>query len=282
MPTFNPINDTYNDYWIVLEETVAPDENQDFGITKEVSTSNSEYLVFETCLQTFNHFNRNKRHWKDSIIRQMISQPYIQELIKTRNWAGESGHPIGTTGQTTMERIVTIDPNNTCHIITDYRFEGNDKLVGTLETIDDGPGQPGHSFMRSLYQQRIPSFSLRSLVPQRKNPDGSIDVIGPGRLVTYDRVILPSHEQAYMDTNVPVKKVIKKADFEVIMESFTNIMLQKSDKVNHILDGMEPVMETIEVNDKGMVTAKVKEGRVFIQPEMKFRKEIRSLISQFK
>ena len=87
-------------------------------------------------------------------------------------------------------------------------------------------------------------FSTRSLIPQRKNPDGSIDQTGIGRYVCSDRVYLPSHKEAYINKNIPVKNICKANKFESVMESYVADILNRSDKVNRILDGMQPAMES--------------------------------------
>ena len=151
-----------------------------------------------------------------------------------------------------------------------------------VETLDEGPGTPGNRMMRNILQGIVPAFSLRALVPQHKNADGSIDVVGVGRMVCYDRVYLPSHESAYMDVEIPVKNVVTKPKFETVMESFTEYVMEHSDKIRGIVDAMEPVMESANYDPKtGLVGVKTAEGHVFIAPETKYRNEIQSSLDNF-
>ena len=62
----------------------------------------------------------------------------------------------------------------------------------------------------------------------------------------------------------------------MVMESFTDFVLNKSEKVNRIIDDLDPVMESVSYDTKAdMITIQTKEmGRVFIAPEMKYRREI--------
>ncbi len=276
----NMYNDNYSDYYIVMEQT-SP-ENNKINIIKEESNNGLNFLRFSTCLQSFKGYNRNRRLWKADQIRQMANDRPIQELLEKGSLVGEAGHPVPMDGKVTMERILTIDPLRCSHRIISLSWPTNDELHGVVETLDEGPGSPGDRFRRNILQGIVPAFSLRSLVPQRKNNDGSIDVIGPGRMVTYDRVYLPSHQEAYMDVDIPVKNVITKPEFETVMESYCEFITSHSDKVRRVVDSFEPAMESAYIDTKtGMISIPTSEGRVFVAPEIKYRKEIKGLYDEF-
>lgn len=273
----NFYKDDYLDYYVVVEQ--ASPENREMQILEKVNNINGlNYLRFRTCLQSFGRRNRNRRLWVSPIMKKMLAEPHVSELLNKGGIPGENGHPVPDTGQVTMERILTIDPNNMSHRILSLEWVG-EKLYGTVETLDEGPGTPGFKFMRNIMQGLDPSFSLRSIVPQRKNMDGSIDVTGPGRFITFDRVILPSHDDAYIDKSIPVKNVITKPQFETVMESFSDLILEKSEKVNRIIDKMQPAIESLTLDKNGIVGVNTeKEGRIYIAPETKFRNEIKSFM----
>jgi hypothetical protein len=177
---------------------------------------------------------------------------------------------------------MTIDPNNIVSTIRSFEWRG-ELLYGMIETIDDGPCGKGTIFKRNIMQGIEPAYSLRSLVPQRKNPDGTIIVSGPGRLVTYDRVFVPSHEEAYIDKSVAIKNIITKPQFQTVMESFTDFVLDHSNKVNKIIDGLDPVMESASMDKNGLLSINTNEnGRIFMFPENKYRKELSSFFKNFK
>lgn len=271
---FEPMNDSYNDYYIVMEQT-SP-ENNKVNILEVVDNKNGlNYLRFSTTLQSFYGRNRNRRLWKAEQVRAMAESAPVQELIKYGSFVGEMGHPCPDSGKVTVERILSIDPNRTSHRITSLFWPNPNELHGVVETLDEGVGSPGYRMMRNILQGIVPAFSLRSLVPQRKNPDGSIDVIGPGRMVCYDRVYLPSHEEAYMDKSIPVKNIVTKPQFEVVMESFTDYVMAHSDKINQVIDKMDPALESASFDLKsGMLSVNTAEGKIFIAPETKYRNEI--------
>jgi len=269
MPSFNS---DYLDYYAVIEQSSPDNSNM------QILNSGTNFLRFRAGLQSFGHLNRNRRLWISSTMKQMLASPHVAELLSKGGIPGENGHPVPTVGQVTMERILTIDPNNMSHVIKSFEWNG-EILYGIIDTLDEGPGSAGYKFMKNIEQGMDPSFSLRSVVPQRKNADGSITVTGPGRFVTYDRVILPSHEEAYIDKSVPIKNIITKDKFETVMESFTDLVLMNSDKVKRIIDNAEPALESAQITKEGMLTINTEnEGKLFIKPEMKYRKEISGLM----
>ncbi len=274
---FNPRSDNEYDYHIVMEATSPQDSK--IEILKEVNENGLHYLRFSATLQDINGYNRNRRRWTVPIIKAMSEAPEVQELIHRGSFVGEQGHPVPASGKVTIERILNIDPNRTSHRITKLFWPKSNELHGIVETLDEGPGTPGDKMMRNIMQGIQPAFSLRSLVPQRKNADGTIDVIGPGRMVCYDRVYLPSHEGAYMDVDVPVKNVVTQNEFQTVMESFSAHVMAHSDKIRSIIDDMEPALESASYDPKSeILSVKTEAGRVFITPETKYRNEIRSAL----
>ncbi len=282
---YNPTNLAYKDeftedsfmnYFAVIESAV---ENPDVKIEKQVNDPNTglSFLRFTTCLQTFNQRNRNRRLWTSAIFKQMMVNAVITEML-LHGFPGENGHPVPPTGECTIERLLTIDPNNISHKIVEMHWPSDNSLYGTIETLDDGVGGPGYKFMRHILQGLDPAFSLRSLVPQRKNVDGTIDVTGPGRFITYDRVFVPSHAEAYIDKSFPVKNVVTLSKFQTVMESYVGFVMEKSEKVNRIIDGMNPVMESATLDKNGILSVKTEGQHIFICPENKYRQEIGSFM----
>lgn len=277
---FNPKSDDQYDFYIVMEAT-SP-EGRNIQNMQEVKENGLNFLRFSACLQDFNGYNRNRRKWPAQVIKTMSEAPEVQELIRRGSFVGEQGHPVPSTGKVSVERIMNIDPNRTSHRITKLYWPKPNELHGIIETLDEGPGTPGVKMMRNILQGIQPAFSLRSMVPQRRNADGTIDVIGPGRMICYDRVYLPSHEGAYMDVDVPVKNVVTKPEFETVMESFTQHVMAHSDKIRSIVDKMDPVMESAEFDAKaGLVGVNTKEGRVFVAPETKYFDKLRGSLRGF-
>ena len=271
---FNPNSDNQYDYHIVMEATSPV--GMEVRDVQEIKENGLHFLRFSACLQDFVGYNRNRRKWTAEIIRAMANAPEVQELLYRGSFVGEQGHPIPATGKVTVERILNIDPDRTSHRITKLFWPKPTELHGIVETLDEGPGTPGVKMMRNIMQGIQPAFSLRSLVPQRKNADGSTDVLGPGRMICYDRVYLPSHEAAYIDVDIPVKNVVKQSEFETVMESYSTYVMAHSDKIRSITDGMDVAMESTSYDPRTeTMSVKTDIGRIFVKPETKYRNEIR-------
>ena len=113
--------DNYLDYSVVIESNTEP--NQGFEILKDGKTKDGlNFLRFKSCLQTFGNRNRNRRLWLSRWMRPMINAPEVQELIREGGVPGEAGHPVPPSGPVTMERILTIDPNNISHVIKEFNW----------------------------------------------------------------------------------------------------------------------------------------------------------------
>lgn len=267
-------DDLYNDYAIVIESATEPSK-------VEILKDELNFLRFRTCLQTFNVRNRNRRLWLSKWAKPMIAAEEVQEMLREGGVPGENGHPVPDSAPVTIERVLTIDPKLISHVIKEFIWKAENQLDGIIETIDDGDGY-GDKFRRNILQGLPVSFSTRSLIPQRRNPDGTIDQLGPGRYVTSDRVFVPAHKEAYIDKSIPIKEVCKKSHFEQVMESYSQFVFQRSDKINRIMDGMDPVMESATMSKNGLMSVRTEDGIVGIYPEMKYRREMADIMKTLK
>ena len=271
-----------------MEQTSPEDAKIEILSEEKGTNGDLHFLRYRQCLQSFGHRNRNKRLWLASHIRESLANPWIQQYFKNKGGLpGENGHPVSGPdgGKVSIERLATIDPNNICILLKDYEFQGDELLFGTVETIDDGNG-PGNRLMRNILQGMEPAVSCRSLVPQKKNPDGTIDVIGAGRLICYDRVFVPSHEEAFRDESVEITNVVKKTNLSPACEALiedcdlTAYATGNSDSAKFILDGLTPVMESAALDFKrDMLSIDTNEGRLFIP--LNSNKKVKGAIRDF-
>lgn len=267
------------EYAIVCEETSPIGEKAEMIDIKD-NNGNLQYLKFRACMQDFGIRNRNGRLWNGRMMQQALRAPHIMELLEKKDLAGEAGHPIPDVGQASMARIMTINPNNMSHVILDFSWEGENRVYSTIMTIDDGNG-PGNKFARSIMQGMEPAFSVRAIVPQKRNADGTIDVTGVGRVVTYDRVILPSHQAAYRDVNVDVKRVVSANTYETVMESLGLMAYNMSDRAKYAA-GDSVAMESVRMDPSGNFMAKNENGTVIVPLEKHVSKLIHSYMQDFK
>lgn len=272
-------------YFGVIERTSPEDKK--IEIIKEGKSKNGlSFLRFRACLQSFRpgERNGNGRLWQSRFMKTMLNNPMLQLTMKRNSGIpGENGHPVPPTAKPTIERVLTIDPNNMSHLIKSFEWTDNDQfLYAIIDTIDEGPGTPGYKFMRNILQGMDPAFSARTVVPQKKNPDGTTDVLGPGRYVTSDRVIGPAHPEAYRDVSIPIKEVHTSSELDVLMESYTGYVFENSKNVGNVIGDLEPVMESMTMNENGMFGIQTKkEGTVFIPTEKEFRLELSEYMKHF-
>lgn len=284
-------NDDYMNYWIVMESAIAKTKT-DFIEPVKNEDGSIRFYRWRQCLQTVGTRNRNGRLWRMMHLAPMMEDLIIKECYAHGGLPGEAGHPVPATGKVTVERILTIDPLRTSHILRSHEWEGN-KLYGIMETLDDGPGCPGHKFRSSIRQGIEPAVSARTMVPQIKNPDGTIDVVGPGRMVCFDWIYVPSHVEAYRDISIPIKDIETKDNFEHVMETFSidyaKETATRSDKIKHIMDTYkyDIATESLIMDKGGRMSAIIKDPEtheravVCMAPELKYRREYANYLKNF-
>lgn len=280
------------EFWATMEATSGDLPTAEI---ETLQTANGlQYIRFKACLQAFvDKFNRNKRAWKPGFIKTMIAGEVIQEQLLNGGVPGEAGHPVPATGQVTLERICTIEPMRVSHYVKEFTWKSNNYLYGTIETAAGIGDSPGTRLMAQVLQGINPAFSARTIVPQRKEANGTTTVLGPGRLIGYDWVYGPSHKEAYRDKSVKVT-LVNKSKFDVdyateaaslttiIMdatEAYTENILRNSSNVNRILDGYDPIMETAGIDSNGIFSCATEQGStLYIPTEDNFKKDIKNFM----
>lgn len=175
----NPNNIGY----IIIETATTSDDVPPARVTKRYKNR----LVAQGILQEAEMTNRNRRWYSKGELFPQLTDPRQQELLRTGNMRGENGHPLDKD----IARQQTIDPNNCVVIYTKFWTEGNFVMGEFFGTFNE----KGEEFNADLEAGFSPSFSLRAL--------GSIVNTHRGaevkniKLITYDRVIYPSHDKAY-------------------------------------------------------------------------------------
>ena len=195
--------------YIIMEATMEPMKPK---ILKTINEPGVFYATFEACMQSFDCFNRNQRNYALRPMMEAMQADHIQELIRKGTWVGENGHPEGND----IKRILSIDPTKICHRMYNPEFRGN-LLYMTIDTLNDDMW--GKQFTKHLLQGMMASFSLRALAAITKDSSGRGIIKTKPHIVTYDRVILPSHREAYMDNSVPVTLVQSATEGSVMTEA---------------------------------------------------------------
>ena len=167
----------------IINET-APSES---GIRAKVIGEKFGKLIVEAVLQDLNKKNRNGRYYTDAELVPQITCKRTQELIKSGNMKGENGHPSSKD----LVRQQTIDPNNVVCKYLKIWVDGN-YIKAHVTASPDGVGD---DFEKALRNEELPSFSMRSLGTIKNTARGA--EVQNIKLITWDRVIYPSHECAY-------------------------------------------------------------------------------------
>lgn len=151
-------------------------------------------IKFIAILQEADKPNRNHRIYPKSVLEPAIANStYINERLRTNGLFGEAGHPLDTS----VARQMNIVHSNISHVIHRLWWEGN-LLMGELETTTTAMGRDLAGLIEMGY---IPSFSLRAQGGVHQDPVTGCAVVEPGiQILTYDWVINPSHDKAFMQS----------------------------------------------------------------------------------
>jgi hypothetical protein len=141
-------------------------------------------------IQTLGDENRNGRIYEIKDMKPEVEGDRIQkELIPTGNMRGHDGHPSST--ELSVQSVI-----NPILCSVKYKkiwIEGNEIHANFCGTNNEH----GRAFNADLMDGDKPSFSLRALGSVDRERNGKCYVRNI-RIITWDRVIFPSHKRAYM------------------------------------------------------------------------------------
>jgi len=165
------------------------------------------YLTFDAILQSFGVMNRNRRMYEASNIMDKIdNDEYIQTMLRQNSWMGELDHPSPefATQELSMNRIANPDPKHTSHYIRSPRLVGN-LLEAHIQT--DSSNENGMNLAIKIVDGKIyPCFSARVL-GELQNRSGK-PIVNVRKLITYDSVLYPSHQEAVGKITQPMTESI--------------------------------------------------------------------------
>lgn len=198
--------------YVVIETATTISDIQPAKIIREDKRSNR--VIAQGTLQEANEKNRNGRYYDSRDLFPQLTAPRTLELLRTGNLRAENGHPLSKE----LIRQQTIDPEKTVAIFLKLWTEGN-FIKATFQGTNDARGE---EFNKDLLCGFSPSWSLRALGTIQNTRRGA-EVKGI-KIITWDRVIYPSHPRAYTDGIVS-----ESAGIGVNNES-SNVFLEKNDK----------------------------------------------------
>ena len=168
---------------IILEGAVAAEDSVIIG------GETSKRVQAKCTLQDLDVVNRNRRIYSLADMKPEIEGARIQELVAAKSFLGECGHPLSDD----LVRQQTIDPKLVCVRFNKIWIEKN--LVKAIyEGTNNAYGEEVDTELRNGVKH---AFSLRAL-GSIENIDGKAYVKNI-KVITYDRVIYPSHKRAYTE-----------------------------------------------------------------------------------
>ena len=196
--------------YVVIETATTISDIQPAKIIREDKKCNR--VIAQGTLQEANEKNRNGRFYDSRDLLPQLTAPRTLELLRTGNLRAENGHPLSKE----LVRQQTIDPEKTVAIFLKLWTEGN-FIKATFQGTNDARGE---EFNKDLLCGFSPSWSLRALGTIQNTARGA-EVKGI-KVITWDRVIYPSHPRAYTDGIIS-----ESAGIGVNNES--NVFLEKND-----------------------------------------------------
>lgn len=198
--------------YVVIETATTISDIQPTKIIKEDQKCNR--VVAQGTLQEANEKNRNGRFYDSRDLFPQLTAPRTLELLRTGNLRAENGHPLSKE----LVRQQTIDPDKTVAIFLKLWTEGN-FIKATFQGTNDARGE---EFNKDLLCGFSPSWSLRALGTIQNTARGA-EVKGI-KIITWDRVIYPSHPRAYTDG------IISESAGVGINDKESNVFLEQNDK----------------------------------------------------
>lgn len=248
--------------YIICESYTEP---VDFSNVKTINGK----VVVDCKLQEADEKNRNGRYYAEEELFPQIRAPRIQELIAAGDLKAEDGHPLDKD----LQRQSIIDNTKTCARFLKLWTEGKDvraHVVGTNNEL-------GRTFDLDLKEGIKPAWSLRAL--------GSVSQTARGcevknlRIITWDRVIYPSHPGAYTlgfvnENATPTKEsvILEGQDrmpegiiVPITNESVIKYIQQESSNLKFIRECFDFVYSGIKLNENGSrVVLTTNEGETLV------------------
>lgn len=257
-------------YVIIETATVTNTREQNVNIVKD----NGRRVFAEVILQDMDVLNRNGRYYASSELIPQLTCERITELLRTGNMYGEEGHPLAKD----ILRQQVIEPERRCHLITKLWHDGKD-----IKAIVRGSNtKHGEAFDLDLRDGTYPSFSLRALGTIANTKRGM--EVRNMTVITWDRVIFPSHKRAYTEKIVSVgesacltnqqsvteSRILVPDNDEGIMipiinEQVLDYIKEKSNNIHNFRESFDIFGNSVSLCENGrQVQMLSKEGDIFI------------------
>lgn len=231
----------------------------------EVISDNGKRVIGEGVLQEAEEENRNGRCYLQHDLLREINCPRTLELLKSGNMISENGHPMDSS----LQRQQTIDPNNQVARFLKIWMDGNKVMAQFKGTNND----KGESFDQDLREGVLPSWSLRAL-GSLENIRGR-NVVQNLKLITWDRVIYPSHPGAYTTRLVTESSELTRIEesnkfntegriIPITNDSVISYIKSESANIKSLIEQVDFFYESAEVIRGNQVKLVAKTGDIFV------------------
>ena len=247
-------------------------ENSGISVKPTIISRTDKTITFDAILQESDKENRNGRIYPASILEAGFKSAYVKERLITNSWKGEAEHPEGDD----MQRLFRVEPNNTSHFIKSWSRDGN-MFMGRIQTA---ASRVGEDYMNMILENdMLTAFSLRGTGPVRKE-NGKNVVSGPFRMITYDSVMHPSHQQAYAASNLSESVQesnfgdshcieLRESDIEYMAKN-DNFLIENLDYLNALKDTKYSVKNgnIIAINESATVAVNISRSTKYLLHDM--------------
>lgn len=253
--------------YVVIETATTISDIQPAKIIGQ--NRNRDRVIAQGTLQEANEKNRNGRFYDSRDLFPQLTAPRTLELLNTGNLRAENGHPLSKE----LVRQQTIDPEKTVAIFLKLWTEGN-FIKATFQGTNDARGE---EFNKDLLCGFSPSWSLRALGTIQNTSRGA-EVKGI-KVITWDRVIYPSHPRAYTDgiisesagigvnndSNVFLEENDQGILIPITNESVINYIKSESANFKSIKESYDLLYDNIELINRGtQVKLTDRAGGIFV------------------
>lgn len=243
---------------IIIETATVKTEDYDVQI---VNSGSERRVVAEVVLQEADEVNRNGRFYSKRELFPATGAPRIRELLETGELRSENGHPLDQD----LRRQAVIDPTNTVAIIKKLWTEGSFIKAHVRGTNNAA----GDEFDQDLRDGFKPAWSLRALGRVEQTPRGA--EVKDIKIITWDRVIFPSHPRAYTQGIVSESSgiVVPNNDpgmvIPIVTKDVEEYIKQESVNFQRIVETFELYYDKISLTpDQKRVSLTSKQGDIFI------------------
>lgn len=233
---------------IILEQEVKSEAN--------IIGDTNGRLVGEGILQDLESQNRNGRYYTAKDIDPDLNSDRIQkELIPTGNMRGEANHPLDKSVQ--RQQVVDL---LRAGVQYDKIWRDGNLIKGHFRGTNN---EIGDYFNKDLASGYKPSFSLRAL-GSIDNKDGK-NYVRNIRIITYDWVILPSHQKAYTtglvtdsskvktESTLPLNLLTQNGSVNVVTEALIPLSINNSSAIGLIKEesqNFKSILESFDIQSK--------------------------------